>query len=155
MNVVEVTFKRAYDIWWAFGQAIGMDNLRAFYGKNWPRIPVDGERIWLFLEGEKRVGWASLRPDPVEPFVWQNLGVWPEFQSKGLMKEVQRFLLRMAFKEMKAEAILIAISRNNQSLLNSRQKYLEIAGYIDFPEPGYVYFIIRRDYGKGTSSLTV
>lgn len=151
MEAERLNSDQVYQCWVAFGNHIGVDKLKKLYGGNWPRHPVEGESAFLFREDGEKIGWVSIRPDPVEPIAWLVMGIWPEFQKKNYAHEITRWAMKKVFSETTMDYILIAISRNNKEYFekikervmgrNSKMKY---AGYLDVPFPGYDYFAIER-----------
>jgi hypothetical protein len=149
----ELDHSEAHEMWKEFGEAIGQKNLEAFYGKNWPRYPVDSEAVFECFDTGKRVGWFAIRLDPVEPYAWIIHGIWPEFQGWGYSKEIGKISNRMAFQRWNdIDYIMFAVSLSNQDYCNSfllRNKYVESAGVIRIPKPGYILFSFKRRREEG------
>src|SRR4030042_5251873 len=118
MKSRKISQTQAAALWHKFGEAIGFDMLRTNYGGNWPRSPVAGESVFTFGNDQgERVGWASLRLDPVEPIVWLVMGIWPEFQKQNHAHEITRWAMKKVFSGTEANYIIIAISRDNREYL--------------------------------------
>jgi len=152
MRIVELTRDQVFKMWEEFGLSIGTENLRLAYGLYWPRQPVDGERVWLHFEGDKKISWVSLRPDPVESIIWFSLGIWPEFQNKSYTSIFFRWAIKTTFIFWKAEAMAFAISKNNSKYIQwimskvgrGNKVEMKYIGELIYPEPGYAYFIIIK-----------
>ena len=150
----EVTEWGAGQLWNNFGRAIGFDKLREIYGPNWPRPLAAHERLFFLSEGDRLFGWVSIRKDPVEPFAWLALGVWPQYQQQGCMNKLASHAYREAFKDPGIDWVMFCVSRNNKSYLkNLIQKKVPVAGYINVPPPGYVFFKIQRREPNGRAKV--
>jgi len=147
----ELTHSQAYELWSLFGESMGIENLRKAYGSYWPRFPVFGERIWCFSDPDEKIGWAALRPDPVDPVVWQISGVFFPFRDLGYMREIFRWCIKKTFTEYpKSQAMFYSISKRNQRFLDWNlaetrkiNSKMEKVGEINFPDP-YIIFAIKE-----------
>jgi hypothetical protein len=143
------------ELWQAFVNDIGLEHARQTYGKYWPRPRAWFEKVWAVSNSDnERVGWVSIRPDGVDPFVWQASGIFSQHRGHGYSKEILRWSSDMS-KEMGFDVMLFEIS--NHVLL---QPYIQyhikrifekkipgefVAGFINTPEPGYTIFGIKRN----------
>lgn len=135
-----------------YSEAIGIELTRKLYGEYWPRLLVLNECLWVAYEADKQCGWVALRPDPVDPIVWEMLGIFPDFQHKGYMKEIFKWAVLKSFSLWPNRAMCYAISKHNPDFIeyNYRKtlKHPEtrcVMGETYWPKPGYVIFAILSD----------
>ncbi len=146
MEYRELTHSEAFKLWQQFGEEIGNEELRQCYGSYWPRQPVQGERVWEVFDFQ-RVGWLSLRPDPVDPVIWFVVGILPQYQRAGASKEIFRWAARKAFEEWpKAEAMIFAVNKKNEQYLKVQEKTINKVkmGELLFPSGSYVLFGVEN-----------
>lgn len=144
----------AFKMWEDFCEDLGFEHIRQTYGRYWPRKPVEGERVWAVYNGDERVGWCSLRLDPVDPFTWFVEGIFSQSRGHGYSKEIMLWALQTSKDIWGVDTMLYEIS--NHALLYTYIQYHvkrlfeqripgEFAvGYISEPSPGYTLFGIRR-----------
>lgn len=149
----ELSSIEAFDLWKEFEKEIGSNEMKKCYGSYWPRQVVYQERVWAVFDFfENKIGWVSLRPDVVDPFVWLNMGIFPEFTGKGMSSIIYKQFLKVAFTEWKnAEAVFNEVSKSHEQYLkwtlnavgNPENNKICI-GEINFPSPGYVIFCTKK-----------
>jgi len=159
----EVTPGEAYSIWQDFADDIGLEHMRQTYGRYWPRHPVENESVYKALnEKNERVGWVAIRPDPVDPIVWQCSGVFEKFRGNSFSKTILQWSALKSHELWNVEAMLFEIS--NHVLL---QPYIQYhikrifekripgeyaAGFINTPDPGYTIFGIKLKANQAAST---
>ena len=141
-------------LWQDFVDDIGLNHARETYGAYWPRERAIGEKVWAVYNEDERIGWVAIRPDGVDPFMWQCSGIFSPFRGNGYSKEILLWSSDMS-KESGFDVMLFEIS--NHVLL---QPYIQyhikrifdkkipgefVAGFISYPEPGYTLFGIKRE----------
>jgi hypothetical protein len=115
LTVDSLTDADATALWAAFGDAIGREALRAAYGAYWPRQPVAGEDVWLFRDAADPVAWVSLRRDPVEPWAWFTMGVWPTWQRQQVAARVREWAATLAFERWSVDGLVMEVLDTNHS----------------------------------------
>ncbi|MEM4720530.1 MAG: GNAT family N-acetyltransferase [Candidatus Methanomethylicaceae archaeon] len=132
----------------SFIDSIGDSVARIAYGwKDGPRDLVFGEEFWVVeTTAGQTVGWYIIRPDPVHPFVWRLMGVFPQFQGLGVADLVTRECIKYC-KERGYFGIMIQILAGNPYLIKFLQKvrsgavrFLE-AGRMMYPEDCYLFYL--------------
>src|SRR6266498_4491540 len=84
-------------IWARYATAIGLDNLHNWFGDNWPRDTVPGERVYSIRNPEissrpfdpldHPAAWLSLTRDQFDPTnYYMSRGVWPGYHGCSLGK---------------------------------------------------------------------
>ncbi len=148
-----------FKLWSSFGEAIGLDKLRAFYSDYWPRRPLEGEIVWKWvfscpeLMEDNLVGWSSVRADVLDPIVWMNVGIFPKYQYIGNSKTIIRATVEQGFNTFPdCSWLFVAVSKANVDHLQTRMRYQAkhptkwvMAGEMNVPKPGYVIFGIERN----------
>ncbi len=144
-NIVE----NPTELWNKFAEDIGIENVRAAYGKYWIREKAYRENVWEVYSEDVLVGWCSLRPDPIDPVVWQISGVFPEFSKHKFVRIIFRWCVDKTFSEWEnAEAMFYSVSKSNTGFLEWNMKKVKeeedkiVVGDINFPPPGYVIFAV-------------
>jgi hypothetical protein len=151
----ELSSYEAYRLWEKFGEDLGIGHLRSTYGNYWIRQPVQGERVWVVYDkDENRVGWVAMRPDGVDPMVWQASGIFSPYRGHGYSKEMLLWSSDTSWAIWGVKVMLFEIS--NHVMLQSYIRYHYerifnktipgefVAGYINYPTPGYVIFGLER-----------
>lgn len=147
---------KAFELWKEFEKEIGTEEMKKCYGNYWPRQVVYQERVWVvFNEQGNKIGWVSLRPDLVDPFVWLNMGIFPKFAGKGLSSIIYKQFLEVTFTEWKnAEAVFNEVSKSHERYLkwtlnntNNPENGRICIGEINFPAPGWVIFCHKKTGG--------
>jgi hypothetical protein len=147
MAVERLNEEATYRCWCAFGEAIGLADLRTAYGPHWPRRPVASEKAWRFMDLGKPAAWSAARRDPVEPLAMLMLGVWPEFRSRGYADKIRDWTARAAFSKWPdIDAVGVAILHSNPSHLArwASKDGWRFVGALDYPAPGESFFIRER-----------
>lgn len=151
LTFMELSFDEIYSMWKEFSDDIGIEWTKKAYGDYWIRKPVEKERVWIFFYEGKRVGWVSLRSDPIEPIVWQASGVWSEYQQSGIAPLMLKWCVKKSFELYpEAKAMFWAVSKYNPKFIEWNRQMLKNewsieAGEINFPKPGFIYFgVVKR-----------
>ena len=159
MQGKKASVSEACEVLAQFTLKVGIDKVREMYGADWPRPPVQGEEWFIFREHGRLVGWSAVRQDPVEPYAWMILGVFPGFQKSGKSYWISRWTVYEAFKIFNVPYLMFAISRNNTGylawqirMIENGQSQVELAGTIEYPRPGYVLFGIERSKLRGVTN---
>jgi GNAT superfamily N-acetyltransferase len=140
-----------------FTLKVGIDKVREMYGADWPRPPVQGEEWFIFREHGRLVGWSAVRQDPVEPYAWMILGVFPDYQKQGYSYWISRWTIYRAAKIFPdIQYVLFAVSFHNETYLSWQRKQIKEKktqiqnfGFILVPPPGYAIFGIETNKLKG------
>ncbi len=151
----ELSSFEAYELWTDFCQDIGLEHARQTYGAYWPRNMAENERVWKVQgKNSNRVGWVSLRPDPIDPMVWQASGVFSPYRGNGYSKEILQWSSKVSEDIWGVKVMLFEISNHpllftyheyhRQRIFNKKIPGEFVAGFISVPSPGYTIYGIQR-----------
>lgn len=157
MDARQLRPSEACNIMARFCFAIGLDKAKQLYGKDWPRPPLEGEEFYSFWEKGELIGWSAIRQDPVEPYAWMILGVFPDYQKQGYSYWISRWTIYRAAKIFPdIQYVLFAVSFHNETYLSWQRKQIKEKktqiqnfGFILVPPPGYAIFGIETNKLKG------
>ena len=153
MMFKELTGEEVYSLWLKFKESVGQETLTKAYGSYWPRQVVDGEKVWEAIDNNNLVGWCALRKDPVDPIVWQISGVFFEHTNKGYVKDIFRWCIKTTFELWSnVDAMVYSVSKCNSGFIQYQFDFIDkkkppekfFVGDINFPEPGYMIFGVKR-----------
>ena len=144
---MDLTYDRLADIdafamWCEFCADLGPASVRAAYGA-WPRTVAVGEMVWSVNvptcgTDHQRVGWISLRPDPVAPWVFYAAGIWPAYQRQGLVHRVRAWAQAAVSMWSRVDGLVIEVLDTNAAwqkalIAETERGDLRRAGRVEIP----------------------
>lgn len=126
-------------MWARYGDAIGIENLRAWFGDHWPPDAArPGEDVYVWRDGNRAAplysnpdAWLSLMIDQFDPrHIWMSRAVFPHAHGRGLGQAMLRFAEDFARKRGSTRLNICVNGRNTRRLSAvSHDPYWAYAGY--------------------------
>lgn len=145
-------YTHAAALWRKYARDVGDEELKKAYGDDWPRTPIEEERIFACGKkmGEGIIGWGCVRRDSPNHIAWLMLGIWPEYQKQGYSVRLSHWLANWAFGNWAVDAVCIQVLRSNKEYIKTRLQRThsspwKYVGYMDIPPPGSLIFGVKRE----------
>ena len=130
--------------WDSFVQRTGVEIVRSAYRLR-ERFPRRNEEVWDILVDDCLAGWGSLIPDALDGYPLLGVGIFPEYQRRGVRQIAKSELADIAQREgypgVKTTVRLSNPIHLARVLRESATSKFRFAGFITLPPPGYAQFV--------------
>lgn len=150
----------AMDLWTRFRAAHGDERLELAYRLpgGIGAFPRRGETVWGFFEGVTVAGWGSLTPELWGTSRLLAIGVFPEFERRGIRNVIGREMLKVAFSDPEVSQVTAAVLWENRAMLarmfhETRYHLWEQYGRLWAPEICALFHVTRERYNSVIGGL--